>query len=50
MKTDKKFNWKQQISDIPVKLIRANANLSRLRMQYLNPIYIIFHLSQNRNC
>ena len=44
MKTDKKFNWKQQISDIPVKLIRANANLSRLRHAVFEPHLYYFSL------
>ena len=31
IKTDKNFNWKQQISDTAIKLKRANAILSKLR-------------------
>ena len=36
---DENLNWKQQISDIAIKLNKANGI-----MQYLNPIYITPHL------
>ena len=31
IKIDEKLNWKQQISDIAIKLNRANAILSKLK-------------------
>ena len=56
IKINENLNWKQQISDIAIKLNRANVILSRLRHvidrktlksvyhAYSNPIYVILYL------
>ena len=43
IKIDENFNWKQQISDVAIKLNRANAILSKLRQVGRKTLKSIYH-------